>query len=237
MICQYGCGQEAKFYFKTVKKWCCSRKVQRCPTISKKILRGHDKKPLPTRVKLLYNFEKSIEKILSKNLESIEKSEQMYNIILEKECWIWKNRTDRDGYGVASDENNQSIQAHRLSFKLFKDDIISKKIVAHYCDKPDCVNPNHLFLTTYEGNNKDRQLKNRSAFGKRNGMYTKPETRSFGNEKASNLWRVTSPNGETEEIKNLTKFCRDKNIPYTRVKNSLFGWKTELIIKFAYKNK
>ena len=24
-LCNYGCGKEAKFYFKTVNKWCCSK--------------------------------------------------------------------------------------------------------------------------------------------------------------------------------------------------------------------
>ena len=31
MVCSYGCGQEAKFYLKTVDKWCCNEKWQQCP--------------------------------------------------------------------------------------------------------------------------------------------------------------------------------------------------------------
>ena len=31
MICEYGCGQEARFYFKTVNKWCCSEHYTQCP--------------------------------------------------------------------------------------------------------------------------------------------------------------------------------------------------------------
>jgi len=30
-LCDYGCGQEAKFYFKYVKKWCCSSNHAKCP--------------------------------------------------------------------------------------------------------------------------------------------------------------------------------------------------------------
>ena len=30
-ICEYGCGQEAKFYFPTVDKWCCSEHYRQCP--------------------------------------------------------------------------------------------------------------------------------------------------------------------------------------------------------------
>ena len=31
MICDYGCGQEAKYYFKYPKKWCCSKYYNQCP--------------------------------------------------------------------------------------------------------------------------------------------------------------------------------------------------------------
>jgi len=30
-LCDYGCGQEAKHYFKTVNKWCCSDHWSKCP--------------------------------------------------------------------------------------------------------------------------------------------------------------------------------------------------------------
>ena len=30
-LCDYGCGQEAKFYFKTSDKWCCSSRWNKCP--------------------------------------------------------------------------------------------------------------------------------------------------------------------------------------------------------------
>lgn len=31
-LCEYGCGQEAKFYLKYVKKWCCSESFNTCPS-------------------------------------------------------------------------------------------------------------------------------------------------------------------------------------------------------------
>jgi len=30
MICEYGCGQDAKYYFPTVNKWCCSSHFSKC---------------------------------------------------------------------------------------------------------------------------------------------------------------------------------------------------------------
>jgi len=32
MLCEYGCNQKAKFYFPTVKKWCCQNHVSKCPS-------------------------------------------------------------------------------------------------------------------------------------------------------------------------------------------------------------
>jgi len=31
MLCEYGCGQEGRFFLKKVKKWCCSEKWIHCP--------------------------------------------------------------------------------------------------------------------------------------------------------------------------------------------------------------
>jgi len=39
-ICDYGCGQEAKFQFKN-GKWCCSKSTAKCPTIRRKISINH----------------------------------------------------------------------------------------------------------------------------------------------------------------------------------------------------
>lgn len=36
MLCEYGCEQEAKYYFPIVKKWCCSSHFAKCPERRKK---------------------------------------------------------------------------------------------------------------------------------------------------------------------------------------------------------
>lgn len=44
-FCDYGCGQEAKYYFPTVKKWCCSKSKNSCPVIrAKNSLRSKGKR-------------------------------------------------------------------------------------------------------------------------------------------------------------------------------------------------
>ena len=35
MLCEYGCGQEAKYQFKN-GKWCCSTNFKKCPNCKKK---------------------------------------------------------------------------------------------------------------------------------------------------------------------------------------------------------
>ena len=51
MLCEYGCGQEAKHYFPTVKKWCCSSHWSRCPERKKRFLNKNN----PITIKE-YNF-------------------------------------------------------------------------------------------------------------------------------------------------------------------------------------
>ena len=34
-LCNYGCGREGKFYFKSVKKWCCKSHYMKCPNTQK----------------------------------------------------------------------------------------------------------------------------------------------------------------------------------------------------------
>ena len=36
ILCEYGCGNEAKYFFKRVKKWCCSSNVSKCLKIKEK---------------------------------------------------------------------------------------------------------------------------------------------------------------------------------------------------------
>ena len=36
-LCDYGCGQEAKYYFKCVNKWCCSKSQNSCLKIKEKL--------------------------------------------------------------------------------------------------------------------------------------------------------------------------------------------------------
>ena len=52
ILCDYGCGSEGKYYFKSVDKWCCSKSVNSCPVISKKRTKTQKGKSKPLSIKI-----------------------------------------------------------------------------------------------------------------------------------------------------------------------------------------
>lgn len=57
------------------------------------------------------------------------------------------------------------IGAHRLAYELLNGPVGDKGVL-HRCDRPMCVNPEHLFLGTQADNVKDRSAKGRTYNGK-----------------------------------------------------------------------
>jgi hypothetical protein len=69
-----------------------------------------------------------------------------------------------------------------VAFELAYGRILDGFFVCHSRDTPPCVNPLHLFLGTCFDNNRDAAQKGRTARAERNGAYTKPERRRYGEE-------------------------------------------------------
>lgn len=76
-------------------------------------------------------------------------------------CWLWESTLFSSGYGTFR-MLNRSFRAHRVAYSIINGAIPSGSfVVAHRCDNPKCVNPNHLFLTNQKGNANDRDAKER----------------------------------------------------------------------------
>ena len=64
-------------------------------------------------------------------------------------CWIWMfSLSGKYGQLIALGEN----YAHHVSYIVFKGPITKGFHVCHTCNTPPCVNPDHLYLDTQQGN-------------------------------------------------------------------------------------
>ncbi|MFY4731338.1 HNH endonuclease [Nitrospira sp. BLG_2] len=85
-------------------------------------------------------------------------------------CWLWKAGVRRkdEGYGQFY-LRGKPIAAHRVALMLSGYQLSDGDVVAHHCDNPPCVRPDHLFVTTNAGNTADRHSKGRTASHELNG--------------------------------------------------------------------
>lgn len=81
-------------------------------------------------------------------------------------CHIFTGRIQPNGYGQFR-KGGKTMYAHRAAYELYKGDI-GDKYVCHTCDNRSCVNPEHLFLGSFQDNMDDMTTKMRHAFGERN---------------------------------------------------------------------
>lgn len=91
--------------------------------------------------------------------------------IIDNGCWLWTGSLN-SGYGQFNLKGSRPVLAHRASWLIYKGEIPANPVsayqtmyVLHRCDTPRCVNPEHLFLGSQQGNMDDKMEKGRHAYG------------------------------------------------------------------------
>ncbi len=163
------CGKEFKFYraelnkTKTAGRFC-SKKCQssrheiiKCE-ICEKEFKVYDSEKLRNDKrfcsKKCYNFRVDIPNLLDNFFNNISTKKHPLN------CWEWKGKKDRDEYGILWSKEN--LKAHRFSWEFHNQKMIpANMLVCHKCDNPSCVNPDHLYVGTFQDNTLDKIDKTR----------------------------------------------------------------------------
>lgn len=91
----------------------------------------------------------------------------------EMRCWQWTGYT-KSGYGYIGIKMRgrwHNIGAHRISFVLTYGGLTQGRYVAHLCNNPPCVNPEHLYACTHRQNMVDREVSRRlRQYGAEHGL-------------------------------------------------------------------
>jgi hypothetical protein len=81
-------------------------------------------------------------------------------------CWIWLGAKNKFNYGEFF-YKGKVWKAHRISYLIENGEYDTSLNVAHKCDNPPCVRPDHLFLATQKQNMVDMVEKRRHGSGQK----------------------------------------------------------------------
>ena len=73
------------------------------------------------------------------------------------DCLAWRRGLNADGYGYGSFGSGEKL-AHRQAFYQSRG-YPAKKNVLHFCHRPCCIQPSHLYEGTHQDNANDRALR------------------------------------------------------------------------------
>lgn len=80
-------------------------------------------------------------------------------------CWTWSGYAMPDGYPRVRHKGGRVIVSRALLTRQLGRALSTDEMACHTCDRPWCVNPDHLFVGHARDNSADMAQKNRSAFG------------------------------------------------------------------------
>lgn len=67
------------------------------------------------------------------------------------ECWLWKGKLNKAGYGQFS-YNSTWFIVSRIMYYVIHGEVNPYLMVCHSCNNPICCKPEHLYLDTCSGN-------------------------------------------------------------------------------------
>lgn len=117
---------------------------------------------------------------LAGQVRGLSTDERFWQKVLKREdsCWEWTASRLRDGYGHFWDGTYRRrdatgrlvprvTRAHCWSYERFVGPIPEGTEVCHSCDRPWCVNPEHLFAGSHHVNMSDSAAKGRQGVNRR----------------------------------------------------------------------
>lgn len=137
-LCEYGCGQKAKYYFKSVDKWCCSKFATQCLNVRrknskslKKVYKSGKRKvivPIQPQINGIRKCTISLRKRLKEKYDKLPFDEKPYSerrqILLEQQNYkcamcnidsVWNNKSLNFHYDhINGDRDNNSRKNSRL---------------------------------------------------------------------------------------------------------------------------
>lgn len=125
-------------------------------------------------------------------------------------CWEWMAYKNAQGYGTFGFAKSM-YKAHRFIYEAYNGPIPKGAFICHTCDRPWCVNPEHLFLGDAQINMTDKKNKGR----------------------CHRMWSEKNPATKLtgKEVKAIRAFIERNPVDYTDFLSRWFGVGTSTITR------
>ena len=94
-------------------------------------------------------------------------------------CHLWEGSRNRDGYPQITLQG-KTHALHRLLWTVRYGPIPAGLELCHRCDEPRCINPDHHFVDTHQGNMADRTQKRRTRLDRAQADVERPKAALAG---------------------------------------------------------